>query len=476
MSLTLFTGIAELDQEIFSNINDIVSLRNLYVTSKSLRNYMENTLVMSNIKKRLKMSYKIDLFMCFSFDAIINEILPIHYVRTMGNHAFCAFLLRQNKFNLIEKFFNKRKNSSPTAYEFTIPGSILPRYALPSPYGLSSPCGLSSPLCITYNGHRVDYSFNKEKTYYGLVKHLAKNELLAEMKTLIHHINFTQRMAKRLCEELSGHSQYLDMKQFTENGIQSRGKSEVTLTHNILEYLINLFSSLLDDNCLIHCVADSPNIIVHKILRNNSEWSQLYPIIKNKFMCSEDLQTAVCLLGAYPELYVDETIIEHVVSIYRTNYGKPSSFGYCCRTNMNTWFYYVSTFLQQSRINNNILNYWHVHHPDKHFWYDKLAQEVVTRLALHDKTLYDKKCNIINFIQKNPNCSPINVFKMWSSFEDKRKLTAIIQQYQKQLPDRKHQQTSAKYRQLNYNPLTKYKQSQCNQPTSHKHQCRNYRK
>jgi hypothetical protein len=458
MSLTLFTGIAELDAQIFSNVDDIVSLRNLYRTSISFQTYMDSTLVFNSTKNRLKTSYKTDLLGVFSVDEMINKILPIHYVRVMGKHSFCAFLLKQNRFDLVDKFFNKRKNRL-----------ALPRYAFPDLYAI-------------YNGNRITFSFEKEKTYYGLMKHLAKKELLTEMKTLSTHIDFTKKLAKRLCLELSGHSENLNFTfsdgiVITGDGIVVPGdgivvprKRTVTLTHNILEYLIDIFPSLFNESDLISSVSHSSNIIVHKILRNNIEWDRLYPIVKQTFIRSEDLHQAVCLLTEYPELYFDEKIIEHVVTIDKIRsvklFNKSLFDESCYRIYMNPVFGNRSIFLQQSKLNNNILNYWHVHHPDKHFWYYKLAQEGATRLAL-----YDKRSDIINFMQNNPNCSPKKVFEIWSSFVYKYKFTTSHQD-QKQLLHRKYPQTNH----LHERQQIKSKRLHYNQPTSHKHQCRNYHK
>jgi hypothetical protein len=427
MTLTLFTGIAELDAQIFSNVNDIGSLRNLYVTSEGLRNYMKNILIINNIKNTLNASYKTNLLTVLSFDEIMDAILPIHCIRMIGKHAFYAFLLRQNRFDLIENFLNKR---------------IYP--AVNSVF---------------------NYSFQKnkkEKSYYSLIKYLAKNELLAELKNLIKHIDFTEKLAKQLCRE------------FFENfngEHRAVKKREVTLNPNILEYLIELFPSLLNEIELIYYLAASSNTNMHKILRNNVEWCQLYPIIKVKFMCYDEVQTAICLLNAYPELYSDDEIIEHVIMMFYVYFlpmyeACQPIYEVCEHMYTKVLFAVCEIVLQQSRFTTDILNYWHVHHPDKNFWHDKLAQEMTIKLPLYNKT-----STIINFMQENPNCPPRNIFKIGSHFIYKHKFKSSHQD-QKQSSHRKHHQKHH----LCQNQPTKSKRFHYNQPTSHKHQCRNYRK
>jgi hypothetical protein len=497
MALTLFTGIAELDEQIFSNIIDIVSLRNLYVTSKSSKNFMDNKLVINNIKNTLKRSYQIHLLPVFSFDEIMNEMLHIHYNRIMGRHAFCAFLLKQNRFDLIKKFFKRKKLLSPAeALRYSHNPILFDEHALAGAFELSGKHALPH-LCKTYKGDyinnsfhetKIHYFYHKEKSYYGLIKYLAKNKLLSEMKTLVRHIDFTESMANRLCRELSVNSNYFKMKTFVEDA-HGQKKGEGSLKADILEYLLYLFPSLLRDNKLYYCVAESCDITIHKILRNDLEWYRLYPIIKEKFRCCGAIQTAVLLLNAYPELYFDDKIIAHLVTINRTTSWNPISYEYlehicssieglyevCGRLYKDCGHQYGNflvgnILLLQGQLMNDILNYWHVHHPDKHFWYDKLSREITVGLGLYDKT--SNVINFtINFMQKNPNCSPKDVFKICNSFIYKDKFT-MSDQKQTQLSYKKYPQTNHAHKRQQ----TKCKRLHYNQPTSHKRQCRNYRK
>jgi hypothetical protein len=454
MSLTLFTGIAELDQEIFTNIDDIVSLRNLYVSCKSLRNHMNNTLVINNIKNKLEISHKIILLNVCSFDDIMDKILHIHYVKMMGKRPFCAFLLKQNRFDLIEKFFNKGKK----VY-------------------------LSLPFFHRgYNGDFGGRSFRsnycyEEKTYYGLMYYLAKNELLAEMKTLGKHINFTESLAKRLCKELSSDRPHLTkipdilinnhcIKNKVPMFVKSPEPVQLNLKPSILEYLMELFPSMLTSEDLIFSISDSSNSVVHNILRNNVGWSELYSIIKKQFISCQGLEKATFLLNAYPELYSDNKIIGYVASDEHI-FGQNTSSELCGSMYIMVNVHGLGEFYScyRAEVWKDILNYWHIHHPDKHIWYDKLSQQISVKLGLYHKT-----SEIINFMQKNPNCSPRDVFKIWSSFIYKDKFITLNQQ-QPPLSQRIYSQINQSMRRP-----TKAKRQHYNQPTSHKHQCHNYRK
>jgi hypothetical protein len=210
---------------------------------------------------------------------------------------------------------------------------------------------------------------------------------------------------------------------------------------------------------LIFKIADSHDNIVHSVLRNHVEWYTLYSIIKEKFIYCKNFEQAICLLNAYPELYFDNEIIEHIFCKGESSELRNYMYFF---EGLNLHAPILSERLDE--VWNKIQRYWHIHHPDKHMWYDKLSQQISIKLCLNDK-----KSKIINFMQKNPNSSPKAVFTFCKFYIYKHKFATLNQQ-----PNL----SQIKYSQINHlrkEPRTA-KRLCYNQPTSHKHQCHNYRK